>query len=152
MAGVVLFALMMVTVVDVAGRYFFNAPLPGGFEITELLMAAIVYVGIVPVSRREAHITIDLLDDVTPRRLVPPRNVLVHTACTACFAVFAWRLWELGGQIAEYGDVTEYLRLPRAPIIYVGATLFAMAALIHLFKLVRAHREMIFGQNIEEQR
>ena len=142
-AGLFLFALMMVTVVDVVGRYFFNAPLPGGFELTEFIMAAIVYAGLPLVSKRDGHITIDLLDEVTPARLVPPRDILVHLVCTGCFGVFAWRLWLLGNQIAEYGDVTEYLRLPQAPIIYLGALLCAVAAIIHLAKLFDAGRALL---------
>lgn len=143
-AGVFLFALMLVTVVDVVGRYFLNAPLPGGFELTEFIMAAIVYTGLPPVSKRDGHITIDLLDEATPERLVPPRDIVVHLACLGCFGVFAWRLWLLGDQIAEYGDVTEYLRLPQAPIIYFGALLCAVAAIIHLSKLFDAGRAL-FG-------
>ncbi len=141
-AGIFLFALMMVTVVDVVGRYFFGAPLPGGFELTEFIMAAIVYAGLPPVSKRDGHITIDLLDEVTPPRLVAPRDILVQIACAGCFGVFAWRLWLLGNQIAEYGDVTEYLRLPQAPIIYLGALLCAVAAIIHLSKLFDAGRSV----------
>ena len=38
-SGTVLFLMMAITAVDVAGRYLFNQPLPGGFELTELLLA-----------------------------------------------------------------------------------------------------------------
>lgn len=139
-AGVLLFILMMVTVVDVVGRYFFDAPLPGGFELTQFIMAAIVYAGLPPVSHRDRHIAIDLLDDVTPPGLVRPRDILVHAACMACFGVFAWRLFVFARQIAEDGDVTEYLRLPNAPIIYVGSFFCAVAAVVHLAKFLRATR------------
>jgi len=37
----VLFLMMAITAVDVTGRYVFNKPLPGGFEMTELLLAQI---------------------------------------------------------------------------------------------------------------
>ena len=69
LASVMLFFLMAVTVVDVTGRYVFNAPLPGSSEITELLMAVLVYTGLPGVSRLEKHISVDLLDSVTPARL-----------------------------------------------------------------------------------
>lgn len=145
-AGILLFILMMITVIDVSGRYFLNSPLPGGFELTEFIMAAIVYTGLPPVSRRDGHIAIDLLDEVTPQRLVPPRNILVHVACLACFGVFAWRLFLLGRQIAEDGDVTEYLRLPQAPIIYLGAFFCAIAAVVHLAKMFEAIRQLSAGK------
>ncbi|MEJ8572773.1 TRAP transporter small permease [Microbaculum marinum] len=142
-AGVFLFILMMLTVVDVVGRYFLNAPLPGGFELTEFIMAAIVYAGLPVVSAAGAHITIDLLDDVTPARVVPWQSLMVNVACAGCFGVFAWRLWLLGNQISEYGDVTEYLGIPQSPVIYLGAATSAVAAIIHLSKLFEAGRQIV---------
>ena len=41
-AALLLFSLILVTCVDVVGRYFFSAPLSGAFEITEILLAALV--------------------------------------------------------------------------------------------------------------
>ena len=35
-AAVILFALMLLTCVDVVGRYFLNMPIYGGFELTEV--------------------------------------------------------------------------------------------------------------------
>ena len=40
-AAATLFFIMALTCADVAGRYFFGAPIPGGFEITELAMGAL---------------------------------------------------------------------------------------------------------------
>ena len=40
-SAVVLFLMMMVTAVDVIGRYLFNTPLAGGFELTEMMLAAL---------------------------------------------------------------------------------------------------------------
>ena len=49
-SAAVLFLMMAITAVDVAGRYVFNKPLTGGFEITELLLAALIYCGLPLVS------------------------------------------------------------------------------------------------------
>ena len=42
-AAIVLFLMMTITAVDVVGRYFFNKPLAGGFEITEIGLALLIY-------------------------------------------------------------------------------------------------------------
>ena len=34
-----LLAMALITAIDVVGRYFFSAPLPGGYEIVQYLMA-----------------------------------------------------------------------------------------------------------------
>lgn len=134
-AGAFLVLMMLVTVVDVVGRYFLNAPLPGAFEMTQFLMAAIVYAGLPNVSQRESHITIDLLDNVTPGRLVPFRDLAVNALCAIAFAVLAWRLWLLAQEAVEWGDVTQYLGWPLYPIIRFGAALCTVTAAIHLGKV-----------------
>ncbi|SVA02719.1 uncharacterized protein METZ01_LOCUS55573, partial [marine metagenome] len=39
LAASVLMLLMIITFFDVLGRYLFSAPLPGAFELTEIMMA-----------------------------------------------------------------------------------------------------------------
>jgi TRAP-type C4-dicarboxylate transport system permease small subunit len=41
-SAAVLFLMMFVTAVDVVGRYVFNKPLNGGFELTEMMLAALI--------------------------------------------------------------------------------------------------------------
>ena len=62
--------MMMVTVVDVAGRYLFNKPLNGGFEITEMMLAALIYCGLPLVSQRREHIVVDTFEPFMSRALV----------------------------------------------------------------------------------
>ena len=140
LAGIFLVLMMFVTVVDVFGRYLLNTPLPGGFEITQFLLAAIVYAGLPQVSRRAGHIKIDLLDSVTPSNVVPFRDVMIELICAAALAVLSWRLFVLAGQSWEWGDVTQYLGWPLAPIIYFSSALSAVASIIHIGRLVSALR------------
>ena len=42
-SALVLFALMAMTCIDVVGRYFFNSPLDGATELTQLMMGLIVF-------------------------------------------------------------------------------------------------------------
>jgi len=51
-AGSVLFAMMMLTAVAVVGRYVFNHPVTGAFEVTEMMLAALIYCGLPLVSQR----------------------------------------------------------------------------------------------------
>ena len=45
-AGILLFCLMTLTCIDVIGRYFFNTPVTGGFELTEMMLAALIFFGL----------------------------------------------------------------------------------------------------------
>ena len=107
-------------------------------------MAALIYAGLPSVCRQESHVTIDLLDPLTPDGFVRPRQIAVNLVCAAILAVLAWQLWLYAVKIADYGDVTEYLRLPQAPLIYYMAVLAGVGALIFLANIgryLRGHTE-----------
>ena len=142
-AGTLLIIMMMVTVVDVFGRYFLNAPLRGSFEITQFLMAAIVYAGLPNVTLRESHIVIDLLDGITPAHVILWRELLINIVCCLAFSVVAWQLWHLAEDVRDWGDTTQYLRWPRYPIVYFGSFFCAVAATIHLGKVFAAGRRAL---------
>ena len=61
-SAAVLFLMMIITTVDVFGRYVLNKPLPGGFEMTEMALAVLIYAALPLVSIRREHIVIDTLD------------------------------------------------------------------------------------------
>lgn len=134
-AAVVLAAIMMVSVVDVVGRYLANRPLPGSSEITEILMAVLIYAGLPVVSQRNAHITVDLLDAMTPPRIAAIRNIVVGLLCAAILAVIAWRLWAYADQMGRR-DVTEYLKIPQAPIARLLSVLAGVAAAVEFFRTI----------------
>jgi len=137
MAGIVLFGIMMVTVVDVFGRYVLKRPLPGSSEITEILMAVLIYAGLPVVSQHNAHIRVDMFGGITPRWMVPIRDTLIGLLCTATMAVLAWRLWVYADQLRGNRDVTEYLKIPQAPICYVLAVFAGVTAAIELYRVFR---------------
>jgi hypothetical protein len=43
MAAMALFAIMWLTLVDVSGRKFFSNSVPGGLEMTEILMVIVIF-------------------------------------------------------------------------------------------------------------
>jgi TRAP-type C4-dicarboxylate transport system permease small subunit len=134
-AGLVLAAVMLVAVVDVAGRDLLNRPLPGSSEITEILMAILVYAGLPVVSQRTAHISVDLLGGVVPLRIARTRDAVIRLLCAATLGVIAWRLWVYAGLLSR--DVTEYLKLPQAPVVYVLSVFAGLASAIEFYRAFR---------------
>lgn len=136
MAGVVLFGIMLVSVVDVFGRYVLKRPLPGSSEITEVLMAILIYAGLPVVSQRNAHISVDMFGSITPKSIVPVRNFIISLLCTAVMAVISWRLWAYADQLRGWG-FTEYLKLPHAPFAYIMSVFAGAAAVIEFYRAFR---------------
>src|SRR3990172_12028496 len=62
------FVMMCLTTADAAGRYLFNRPITGDYEVTEqYLMVAMVFLGFSYAYRGGAYIRVTLLVDHVPR-------------------------------------------------------------------------------------
>ena len=131
LAAAALFAIMVLTLVDVLGRKFFSASLPGSLELTELLMVAVIFAGLPLVSLQGEHVVFDSLDS----RLSPlqrrVQQFLVDALCAAALAGMAWLMWVKAGQMASYGDITAQLKLPVGPFVYAMSVLCALTAAVH---------------------
>ena len=62
LAALALFAIMMLTLVDVAGRKALSQSVPGSLEMTELLMVVTIFAGLPLVSLAGEHVVFDSLD------------------------------------------------------------------------------------------
>ena len=78
--------MMMITAVDVAGRYLFNKPLAGGFELTEMMLAALIYCGLPLVSKRREHIVIDTFDPCISKRVKRGLDMVAEVVCAVALA------------------------------------------------------------------
>lgn len=136
-AAVDLFLLMMLVAADVAGRYLFNKPISGGYELVQLLMGVLVFSTLPVISRRNEHITIGLFDPYFRGAADRVRRVFVHLFSAAALGFVAWRLGVHAGKLAANGDATPVLALPLAPI---GWFMTVMAALSVAALLVLAFR------------
>ena len=61
-AASVLFFMMMLTVFDVAGRFFLAKPIPGSFELMEFGLAIVIFSALPLVTWDRGHITVSLLE------------------------------------------------------------------------------------------
>ena len=126
-SAVTLFAMMVLVVLDVAGRYLFNAPISGSFEITEFMLALLVFAALPIVTREDTHISVSAVENVLKGRALFVQRIFVLAFGAAGLALIAWRLWTGGDKLAAGRQVTGYLELPRAPIAYVASILTAVA-------------------------
>ena len=131
LAAVALFAIMWLTLVDVAGRKLLSQSLPGSLELTELLMVAVIFAGLPLVSLKGEHIVFDSLDRLLGPWLRRLQQVLVDGLCVASLGGLAWLMWVKAGQMASYGDTTAQLKLPLGPFVMLMSGLIALTALVH---------------------
>lgn len=137
LAALAIFTLALITFVDVFARYLFNAPIPGAYEISELVMGVMIFAALPVVTWRGSHITIDLLDAITPKWISGWRDGVMFLVSSVVVAVLGRELWALAETFASYGDVTEYLRIPIHPTLqamsllaWITSVLALLAALV----------------------
>ncbi|MCY7315595.1 MAG: TRAP transporter small permease [Rubrivivax sp.] len=131
LAALALFGIMVLTFVDVLGRKFLSASVPGSLELTELLMVVVIFAGLPLVSLQREHVVFDSLDRWTPAALRRMQLAAVDLLSAALLLGLAWLMWSKAGQMAGYGDITAQLQLPLAPFVYVMAVLCAVTAGVH---------------------
>lgn len=127
-----LVAMVLLTTVDVAGRYFFGRPLPGAFEITELAMGAMVFASLPLVTLRRQHVTVDLLANAVPQRWRGVQSAMLELIVAGCTGVVAWQLARKASHMAAAGETTATLSIPVYPLIWLMAALAAIAVVATL--------------------
>ena len=131
MAAITLMLMMAITVIDVVGRYFFHSPVASAYELTQLLMALLVFSALPMVTARENHIVVELLAPVlaaTPRRRAAQRGFVYVVSIVAMAFIGLQVLWQ-ARNLARAGDTTPSLSLPLFPFVYYMAILTFMTAL-----------------------
>lgn len=135
--------MMILVTIDVAGRYFFNWPLRGTFEIVGLLLilATTWGLGLSQIERR--HLRIPLFYDMFPRRVRTWLDVLAYSVCLAGAALITWQMVVLAIKYLRMprGNTTPTLGLPLPPFMIALAFGFGWMGLILLVDLYKSFRE-----------
>ena len=128
----VLFAMMALVTTDVFGRYLFNTPVKGGFEIIQFLLAIVISCALPLITWDNSHITVSIFEEYFERHFTRVQQLFVLIFSTATLAMVTWRMWEQGNVLLDGKQVTGFLEWPIAPIAYFMSLLSGIAFLITL--------------------
>jgi len=103
---------MLVTCVDVFGRYLFNSPLTGSTELTEIAVGIVIFAVFPILSGRNDHIVVDILDHFFSPRIHMIRTVAINGLISIALIFLGKRIYDLGQRSLGFGEVTEYLAIP----------------------------------------
>ncbi|MDB9822567.1 TRAP transporter large permease subunit [Deltaproteobacteria bacterium] len=134
-----LFIMICLTFTDVVLRYIFNRPINASSEITELLMAIVVYTGLAFAQVTKSHITMDIVSS----RLSERNRLLLSIFSYALSLAFLFFIIQRSASYALF-EVTRYrttiLELPIRPfalLVPCGFVLFFLAMLNDILKDIR---------------
>ncbi len=125
--GVTIVASMMVlTCVDVFLRYAFNNPFYGTVEVTQYLLALLVFAGLALITRDRSHIVVSLFEPFMLRHL-PRLYALLFSICNLVgIAVIAWLLIKSGIELLRLDQRSLVLELPQGWLLIILGVLSAI--------------------------
>ncbi len=139
--GALLLGLMGLIAFDVLMRYVLRLPFLGAYELTELCMALIVFLGLPYCAATGGHVAVDVLGPVLDRPRMRWLTVLVHLAGATLTAVMAWETFRYALGSRARGEASQMLGIGQWPFEVLAAVSLALFCLVLLrlaWKALRA--------------
>ncbi|MEW7009163.1 TRAP transporter small permease [Lentilitoribacter sp. EG35] len=130
--------IMCVTVVEVVGRYMFNAPLFGRQDIAQILLALSIFLAFPVVTLRGGQIDVDLMDFMFSPKAAFIRDRLIEILISLSLLTMGYWLLTRAEKALSRGIVSELLFIPKYPLIYIiSGAVFLTGVLVLILMLSR---------------
>ena len=140
-SGLAIFSLMLLAVVSVAGRHFFNMPLPGYVDWIEQAMPLIAFMGIAYTQRNGGHIRMDMLVAQLNGRALWLFEWLTSLCVLALICLLIWGSWSHFSRSFDFAspwwsrDSSMDISLPLWPAKLMVPLAFSVLALRMVIQL-----------------
>lgn len=140
--------LMFFAAAEVVGRYVFNAPIRGHMEIVELIMAAVVFLGMAYTQRVGGHVRMEIfITGVIKGRYRDIAECITLLVSLAIYGVIAYYTLQNTMYSREIGDVTSFIKWPTWQsklCISIGSMLLCVRFIIEFIQHLR--RSVVRGE------
>jgi TRAP-type C4-dicarboxylate transport system permease small subunit len=129
--------MMFLTAVDVIGRYFFNRPVLGSFEITEYLMVILVGASLAYCGIKKGHVEIELLTDRLSMRAQTILGCVTSFLGFLLFCLITWQTVLYVGDLLESGLESSVLHIPAWPFVValaIGSAVFCLVLFLRFLE------------------
>lgn len=140
--AVALTTMMMLTVVDVIGR-FFKMPIFGSVELVGFLATIVVAAALPYTYKMDGHVGVEILVRLLSEKTQIWIDVFTRTLTLILFILITWQMFLYAEDIYHTGEVSMNLEFPIYYIVY----LLSFALLVFTVTIV----EMLF-QDIQKLR
>jgi TRAP-type C4-dicarboxylate transport system permease small subunit len=135
----VLMVMVLLVVVDIILRRFFNSPLPWSLEVIQVMLVVVVFFSVAYCGVQKAHVSIDVLTSRLPQKARTIVSILIHILGITILIYMAW-----GGTISAIARlhdnrVTGILPVPIYPFAFVvafGCLLLALVVVVQLINII----------------
>lgn len=135
LSGLAVFSLMILAVVSVGGRNFFNAPLRGYVDWIEQTMPLIAFMGIAYTQRDGGHIRMDMLVGALKGRALWIAEFITTFAILVLMLLLVWGSWAHFDRSFDFSaplwsrDSTIDISLPLWPAKLLAPVAFSVLCL-----------------------
>jgi TRAP-type C4-dicarboxylate transport system permease small subunit len=148
MAAGILFAMMLLTLADVVLRKLFQQGILGALELTEFMMAGVVFFALAETERLDRNVHVDLVIKCASRR-VQLFAALITRAFSGILCLWMTAsTFVYADNIRIAGEVSSDLWIPRSPFIYLVAAGLLVLAIALFARSLTAYREIRSSWNL----
>ncbi len=115
---VALFLMMGLTVVDVTGRFLFNSPILGSYEITQYLIVVMIFSFIGHAQARKYHVNVEILVNTFPKKVQALVELFNSLVGFLLLAIISWMAFEKAFESMATGDCPMNLPVPQYPFVF----------------------------------
>ena len=142
--AVALTAMMLLTVVDVIGR-FFKHPIFGSVELVGFLATIVVAAALPYTYKVEGHVGVEILVRLLSKKTQLIIDLFTRTLSLVLFCLVTWQMFLYAEDIQKTGEVSMNLEFPIYYIIYLlsfGLLVFSVTIIETIFKDIKQLREL----------
>jgi TRAP-type transport system small permease protein len=135
--NIALAGMMLLTTADVIGRYFFNTPVLGAYEITEYLMVIMVFSFLALAQSTKVHINVDIVFNHLPAGLQRFLQRFNHLVCLIMMILVSWMGILRVLELKKTGEASVLLKIPDYPVavfLVIGCLVFCIEFFKDVFK------------------
>jgi len=140
-----LFGIMCLTTADVAGRYLFNKPITGAFELTEFLVLIVIFSFLAYTQHSKGHVSVDLLVSLFPRQIQKYIALFNHSLCLVLMGLISYMGVMRALELLEYQEASPNLGVPIYPFVFFLVLGCVVMCIEYIRDLMR-----IFGEETED--
>lgn len=139
--GAVACGMALLTTVSVFGRYFFNLPVQGDFEIVAILTGVCAFLFLPYCQMTRGNVIVDFFLMRAPERVRSAFDTLGCLLYVVIAAILAWRSWLGFEDFRRSQETTMILEVPRWWTVPLAVACFALLVAVSAYTLVRSYRE-----------
>ncbi|NVK72041.1 TRAP transporter small permease [Marinomonas sp. CT5] len=124
--GILIIGVILLTVIDVIARKFFNTGYFGLVDVTQLAVIGFAYLAMPRAFLQGAHVAVELYDDRLSRRADLILKMFALLLSIFVISILLWYGWIQASRVQRYGDVSQNVSIP---MIYYWALLLGGMAL-----------------------